>query len=250
MNYCDVIQDLLPLYADEACSEASRGLVEEHLKECAVCREMAEELMHTEIESELHRERESVLRYGVRQFRRRTAAVGSAVSGAFTLPILICLVAALVRGPSLSWVSLVMAGLCVLASLTVVPIMVPEDKAFWTFCAFCASLVLLLGVVCLYTHGDWFRIASGAALFGLSVVFLPFVIKARPVQRLIGGSNRLMIVLGTDFALFFNMLNAIATRGQLTLNNVLFTVGAIAAVAVVVLALFKRHAADSAGDGY
>ena len=30
---CDVIRDLLPLYADEACSGKSRELVEEHLGE-------------------------------------------------------------------------------------------------------------------------------------------------------------------------------------------------------------------------
>lgn len=36
---CDVIQDLLPLYEDECCSEQSRKIVEEHLAECAKCRE-------------------------------------------------------------------------------------------------------------------------------------------------------------------------------------------------------------------
>ena len=65
----------------------------------------------------------------------------------------------------------------------VVPIMVPKDKAFWMLCAFTASLIVLLGVVCLYTHGRWFWIASSATLFGLSVVFLPFAIRAEPVKN-------------------------------------------------------------------
>ena len=34
---CDVIRDLLPLYADEVCSEASKALVEEHLQSCESC---------------------------------------------------------------------------------------------------------------------------------------------------------------------------------------------------------------------
>jgi hypothetical protein len=34
---CEVVQDLLPLYQDDACSEASRALVEEHLRTCSVC---------------------------------------------------------------------------------------------------------------------------------------------------------------------------------------------------------------------
>ena len=36
---CNVIRDLLPLYADEVCSEESRELVDEHLTECAACTE-------------------------------------------------------------------------------------------------------------------------------------------------------------------------------------------------------------------
>ena len=37
---CDVIKDMLPLYYDEVCSEDTRKLVEEHLKECESCRDM------------------------------------------------------------------------------------------------------------------------------------------------------------------------------------------------------------------
>ena len=39
MNHitCDIILDLLPLYADEACSEDSRTLVEEHISHCPEC---------------------------------------------------------------------------------------------------------------------------------------------------------------------------------------------------------------------
>ncbi len=36
---CDMIEDLLPLYADDCCSAASRRAVEEHLADCPKCRE-------------------------------------------------------------------------------------------------------------------------------------------------------------------------------------------------------------------
>ncbi|MDF2936625.1 MAG: hypothetical protein K0Q90_1998, partial [Paenibacillaceae bacterium] len=35
---CDVIQDLLPLYHDGVCSQASKALVEEHLASCELCK--------------------------------------------------------------------------------------------------------------------------------------------------------------------------------------------------------------------
>ena len=242
MKYdCEVIRDLLPLYADEACSEKSRAMVEEHLRECEACSGMMDRLRETEIETALRSERESVIQYGVRQFRRRTAVVGSSVSGVLLIPILICLAANLIAGPSLTWISVVMAALCVPASLILVPLTVREDKAFWTFCAFCASLLLLLGTACLYVRGDWFWIASSGVLLGLSLIFLPFLIRARPLKALIGGGNRLMIVLGVDAALFFNVLNAVNTRGRITLGSILFTVGVIGGIVTVALAVYMNR---------
>ena len=41
---CNIIEDLLPLYIDDMVSEDSRQLVEEHLKECAACRKMLDEM--------------------------------------------------------------------------------------------------------------------------------------------------------------------------------------------------------------
>lgn len=41
---CDIIRDLLPLYAEHITSEASNALVEEHLAECEVCRAELEQM--------------------------------------------------------------------------------------------------------------------------------------------------------------------------------------------------------------
>jgi len=40
--HCDLIRDLLPLYHDKACSQASREAVESHVHECEACRESLE----------------------------------------------------------------------------------------------------------------------------------------------------------------------------------------------------------------
>ena len=37
---CDIIKDLIPVYADEICSEATKVCVEEHMKDCSECRRM------------------------------------------------------------------------------------------------------------------------------------------------------------------------------------------------------------------
>ena len=35
---CPMIQDLLPLYVDQICSQESRRAVEEHVENCPLCR--------------------------------------------------------------------------------------------------------------------------------------------------------------------------------------------------------------------
>ena len=42
---CEVIQDLLPLYAEHMASPASTALVEEHLQECEACRAELEQML-------------------------------------------------------------------------------------------------------------------------------------------------------------------------------------------------------------
>ena len=237
---CDVIRDLLPLYTDEACSEKSRDLVNEHLQECPACQELLHRLRETEIENDLRSEKKEVIEYGIRRFKRRSAAVGSAVSGSFMIPILICLYISFVFGTSLNWIFIVLAALCVAASLIVVPLTVPEDKFFWTFCAFCASLIMLFAVICLCTRGNWFWIASSATLFGLAVIFLPFLIKARPVQNLIGNSNKLLIVLGLDAALFVNMMTTITSYGRLS-GRMLVSRGLFLVVLLIAIDYYRKR---------
>ena len=207
---CEVIRDLLPLYTDEVCSDTSRQVIEEHIQECPECSALLEKLRTREIESGLREEKDQVIEYQAKRFKRRSATVGSVIAGLFMIPVLVCLIVNIASGAALGWFFVVLGGLAVAASLIIVPLMVPEDKLFWTFCAFCASLVLLLAICSFYTHGRWFFTAASAVLFGLSVIFLPFVLKARPAKAFIGSFNRWLIVLSVDVILFANMMNMIS----------------------------------------
>ncbi len=49
MKYpCNVIQDLLPLYIDDVCSEESKKAIEEHLSECSSCKKFYDTMRETE----------------------------------------------------------------------------------------------------------------------------------------------------------------------------------------------------------
>ena len=88
---CKVIEDLLPLYLDEVCSEESRKLVEEHLSECEVCRKLVEsitEIKYEKIEKEEHVETEVVKRSFKRVRRRWGSRVAATVLIILTLGIM------------------------------------------------------------------------------------------------------------------------------------------------------------------
>ena len=238
---CSVIRDLLPLYADEVCSEESRALVQEHLQECSGCSEILRRLQETEIEEGLQDEKNGVIQYGTRWFKRRSTIIGAAVAGLFMIPVLVSLMMNFSIGMGVGWFFLVFASLCVPASFIIVPFLVPEDKIFWMFCSFCVSLILLLGVSCIYTGGDWFWIASSAVLFGLAIPFLPGVVNAHPVKRLIGSTSKLLIVLVLDAALFVNMMNAIIMHDHFSVRNIILTLGAVAGFGLVVTEVLRKR---------
>ena len=76
----------------------------------------------------------------------------------------------------LSWFFIVLAGIAVSASLTLLPILVRENRWPITLGGFTATLTALLAVVCVYTGGDWFFLVFVSVIFGLSALFLPSIL--------------------------------------------------------------------------
>ena len=209
MKYnCEMIADLLPLYIDNVCSPSSREAIEEHLKDCAACRRLCEDMKGSEavIDQNITKERDEVLVKQARFFKRRSAIAGSIIGAVFALPILICLIVNLATGAGLTWFFIVLAAMFIPASLIVVPLMAYEDKFFWTIISFTASLLLLLGVCCIYTGGSWFLTAASSVLFGLSVPFMPFVVTAKPVAKRIGNNKGLLLVAEYTLTYLFMMV--------------------------------------------
>ena len=150
-----------------------------------------------------------MIEYQAKRFKRRSTTVGSVVSGLFMVPILICLIVNLSVGSSLDWFYMVLGGLAIVASWTLVPLMVPRNKLFWSFCAFVLSILFTLAVCCFYTHGNWFFLAASAVLFGFALIGLPFAVRAEPVRAFIGNYNRWILIGAVDLILFANMMNMI-----------------------------------------
>ena len=195
MKYnCDLISDLLPLYKDEICSEASRKIVEEHLAECPDCKKILNSLNDVTIDEKIVKEKEEVIGTQAKFFKRKSALAGSIIALIFSIPILVCLIVNLATGHGLTWFFIVLAGIMVAASLIVVPLMIRENKMLITMGSFTASVMLLLGIVCIYSCGNWFPVAASATLFGLTMLFAPFIAYRRPVTAHLKNNKGLAIM--------------------------------------------------------
>ncbi len=209
MKYeCDMIEDLLPLYKDNACSAGSRKAVEEHLNECPKCKRMLEELNDTAIDEMIVKEKDSVIDSQSKFFKRKSALIGGIFAAIFAIPILVCLIVNLATGHALTWFFIVLAAMLIPTSLIVVPLMARENRMFYTMTSFTASLLILLGVVSIYTRAGWFAIAASAVLFGLTVLFGPFIACRRPVNALLGNCKGLAVMAACTIT-FFLMITCI-----------------------------------------
>lgn len=205
MKYsCDVIKDLLPLYYDKACSEPSRKIVEEHLAECASCRSIMKKLQDNTCENCLHDEKEDIIKNYTRSVKKKILYAGLIVAA---VTLLACFIANLAAGNTLDWFFIVLTSLLVLASVTAVPMMAETRKGAWTLGSLAVSLFLLLMTCCLYSGGNWLFVASVSVLFGLSVVFLPFVIGQLPLKGF-AGRNKGVLVMTADTLLFYLLIIA------------------------------------------
>lgn len=198
MKYnCAIIQDLLPLYADQMCSEASRKMVEEHLTECDNCRKLADQTMDHSIEKSLLDEKEDVLLEHQKAVRKKTYMIGIATAGLLMIPVIVCLICNLATQHALDWFFIVLTSMLLVASVVVVPMVVYEKKLMWAVVSATVSLLLLLMSCCIYAGGDWFWLVGTACMLGISIVFAPFVVRELPVGRCLS-RHKASVILAWD----------------------------------------------------
>ncbi|MDE5872705.1 MAG: zf-HC2 domain-containing protein [Lachnospiraceae bacterium] len=203
---CELIQDLLPLYQDNACSNTSRSIVDEHIADCDKCKAMLTQLQNTSVDDYLISEKNNVLEQHSKKEMKRTATIGIFTASILMIPVIICLICNLAIGHGLDWFFIVLTSLLVFASITVIPMVVRRNTILWTMAAFTVSLLLLLMTCCIYTGGDWFFIVSIPTIFGLSVIFMPYIICQIPLPTFLRNKKALLTMLWDTVWLYILIL--------------------------------------------
>ena len=119
-----------------------------------------------------------------------------------------CLLGNLISQHALTWFWIVLAAQLMVAALTLLPTFVPrERRGAVALGGFTAALVLLLGVCCLYCGGTWFPVAAVSVVFGLGLVFLPFVLRTLPLPAVLSRRKSALYV-GIELALLLALYGA------------------------------------------
>ena len=116
-NYnCELIQDLLPLYQDNACSNTSRSIVDEHIADCDKCKAMLTRLQNTSVDDYLISEKNNVLEQHSKKEMKRTATIGIFTASILMIPVIVCLICNLAIGHGLDWFFIVLTSLLVIVN--------------------------------------------------------------------------------------------------------------------------------------
>ncbi|MCL2301269.1 MAG: zf-HC2 domain-containing protein [Firmicutes bacterium] len=198
MQYpCDTVKDLLPLCHDNACSDSSRRIVEEHLSECESCKAASERLGG-----------------GTRNRKnRKPVAAGICAAGGLAVPVLISLVINLVTAHALNWFFLVLTAMTTIALPVAVPFIAARRRWLYAVTSAFASWNLFLWACARYGHGGWFAAASLSSMLVLTSVFAPLVLRSLRLKKPFSRSKGLITMI-IDTALLYALIVACGKYGN------------------------------------
>ena len=95
---------------------------------------------------------------------------------AYAVALIPCFICNLAIEKTLSWFWIVLSALLLSFTFTNLPKLIKKHRLIFLPLASYLALVLLLGVCCLYTKGNWFWIPTLSVLLALIIVFTPVYI--------------------------------------------------------------------------
>ena len=123
---------------------------------------------------------------------------------AYGIALIPCFICNLAINKTLSWFWIVLSALILAFTFTNLPKLIKKHKLILIPLSQYLALVLLLGVCCIYTNGNWFWIPVLSVLLGLTIIFAPIYIAKYEVFSKIKKYND-FISVAVDF-LMLNIL--------------------------------------------
>jgi hypothetical protein len=175
---CAVVQDLLPLYIDDVCSETSRKIVEEHLHTCDRCRETLKEMTAEREVDMLKKESEGVLKLHEQHERSRAWKAGMIISGILVAVVLIAAVITTMNSGNVLTVLVIASSMLLIGGMIAVPFIARKGRAAKAVITSIVGLLFIIYFVDRMNGGGHFLLYSIPTVFGLSLFLVPVVLSS------------------------------------------------------------------------
>ena len=94
----------------------------------------------------------------------------------YAIALIPCFICDLAINKGLTWFWIVLSALILAFTFTNLPKYIKKYKLIFVPLSMYLALMLLLGVCCIHTGGNWFLIPALSVLFGLIIIFIPIYI--------------------------------------------------------------------------
>jgi len=118
----------------------------------------------------------------------------------YAIALISCFICDLAINKGFTWFWIVLSALLLAFTFTNLPKLIKKHKLILLPLSIFLSLCLLLGVCCIYTHGNWFWIVMFSILLGFVIVFMPIYISKYSIFLKIKKYND-FISIAIDFVL-------------------------------------------------
>lgn len=214
-NECDVVQDLLPLYYDDACSLASKKMVEQHLMTCEKCKKTYDALKNTTIDTIMKNESEGILERHAKKERNLAYKAGIVIALVLMIPVVITFIVSMSSGGGLGVFAVLTASMLLVASLTVVPLLSAQKRLTKSILASVMALLLIMFFIDQMNGGGEFILLAIPTILGLSIVLFPVVIRNITLPPVLSDKKALITLAWDTLWLFLTIFEVCNHSGDI-----------------------------------
>lgn len=240
-NECDVVQDLLPLYYDNACTSASKKIVEQHLMTCEKCKKTYEALRNTTIDTVIKNEAEGILERHAKKERNMAYKAGIMIALILMVPVVVTFIVSMSSGGGLGVFAVLTASMLLVASLSVVPLLSTQRRMTKSILASVIALLLIFFFVDRMNGGGEFVLWTIPTIFGLSIVFFPLVIRNITLPPILSDKKALITLTWDTLWLFLTIFEVCNHSGDIEGMRTGYTVSLILMTGVWLVFLVARY---------
>lgn len=205
-SLCEIVQDILPLYVDDICSPSSREMVQNHIAECEDCKAKLKCLKETELTMVVEKERNNILQHHAK--REKTAAwkAGIIISVLLFIPVMLAVIFAAAGYVDIGTVLVLTSAMILTAAFIVIPLLSKEKKFVKMILVSTGAIILIELFMSIFFHGGSFVQIAVSTVFGISVVFFPFVVKGVEWPELLASRKGFIVMIWDTIWLYLTVL--------------------------------------------